>query len=1394
MPSKLPVTENVHYSVEFSKFSYANIYLWDAEEQNVLFYVAINQKTSTIAANAKLGGRWLRSRQRELGSVNEDMAVTISLAGNSARVSLDGAEVLRCDAGFSGLNRISLVEVRGGIRAESVRVPARMTLLKTATGELSLGSGFDLTGWGFADSAKPLHRIEVIGLQEPLTHITTANPRLAEAKGAPTVNIQVQGLLPGRVWLAGGGETPPDSLQLTLTCDGYRCGGPLTISRADILERIEAIAQRGTPEIHISDTVTALEHVRFGRMLPDLSESAQAFVHSCARQFKLEEFLTADTLAEAARSSPPARPSNRAPDIETLEVERLLNEFARRIQAVPEMDHIAIVKDLTSLYVTPPVLNTLFLQLSVHFCSINRFEDLYALAATHGAAVHVWRAEDQPFHATKILPFLAMRNDVVSIAACVATLEKRVNDWIVTSNLCWAIQRSVRYRVAASIAGAGAAVDSMVSNFLRLIERHAASYWDRAPCRHLTDTVIFLLEQRQSFPQWVQNQLITSAIASYGMSRDFWTLLVARGPDSPALAPEIRTAAQAFAQIETFVEGGRAEGAHKVVAQAIAFFEAWKNPEASRFRIELLGPYGVAISSGTNSSELLAQLWAARQNCDQAVLRGLAFPGVGDGDAALSALLAQGLRTARRTISGSGTYEMQKVASRKAQDLLSQARQTPAAVHDDAVAGLLDVLAGLEDGKTVAHVGLGLAISTICGLIEAGSVQTASSLVSWAVAILRHKPVRKDHKLFDSRYLRSVYPRLHELSLRNDAPLIRALLREFPKTFDQLPALPVSPANHGLPPAWRTASPIFDTLVAVYSCQAYLDSRVAEQRRSWLADLDRLGVPYVVVVGGGKDELVGDVLQLDCPDDYEGLPQKTLKMIEWVEAHTPFAHLLKIDDDCYLDAAEFFESLSYRKCNVYGRPLERKVGQSPRSWHFEKSTSMRGQFELDKSPEPVSYPDGGTGYTLSRFAMRTVVDNAYSAAGVRLRLGSFSEDKLLGGLMGMSGLTVSNEDYATTILRKNHSAGRPVLKWVNDFFPAKGAGIKLVHLDSDKGHLEIQAAMARHELMPKRIWPSTVPAAVGFNSNALELISDGATLDHHRQAPFAVVTVLRNEMYILPHFLDHYRKAGVTSFFFIDNCSSDGTLEYLQHQSDVVLFSADTEYKVARSGTVWAHAVMSGLRMGRWSLVADADEFLIWPGMDRTRLPDYVVSQDSDGVDAMRIFMLDVYPAGQLAEFDFTKAAPFDLPGYVDRDPLLTRSLATGPYSNQRTFTSALRHRILPGSRSEMFVSQKTPLLKYKPWMRLSQGCHYAAGVKMAPQDLAFAHFKYNSDLFEKAAREAQRQQYFNNAEEYQKYLNLLAEGRDVIHDPAVSVPWNDCPLVRRILDWTCPEKVESTN
>mgnify|MGYP001306868255 CR=1 FL=1 len=152
--------------------------------------------------------------------------------------------------------------------------------------------------------------------------------------------------------------------------------------------------------------------------------------------------------------------------------------------------------------------------------------------------------------------------------------------------------------------------------------------------------------------------------------------------------------------------------------------------------------------------------------------------------------------------------------------------------------------------------------------------------------------------------------------------------------------------------------------------------------------------------------------------------------------------------------------------------------------------------------------------------------------------------------------------------------------------------------------------------------------------------------------------------------------------------------------------------------------------------------------------------------------MLDLYPAGPLSAVTLASGDPIAETGHCDRDPFLRTSAARGPFSDAATLTSALRHRLIPGSRPELFVAQKFALLRYRPWMRLSAGLHYVAEARPAAPDLLFAHIKYTAAFHVRARAEVTRRQHFNDAEEYRKYLALMAEGRDTIWDEAVSVPW----------------------
>jgi len=171
-----------------------------------------------------------------------------------------------------------------------------------------------------------------------------------------------------------------------------------------------------------------------------------------------------------------------------------------------------------------------------------------------------------------------------------------------------------------------------------------------------------------------------------------------------------------------------------------------------------------------------------------------------------------------------------------------------------------------------------------------------------------------------------------------------------------------------------------------------------------------------------------------------------------------------------------------------------------------------------------------------------------------------------------------------------------------------------------------------------------------------------------RGAPgFTLSAIIRNELYFLPSFLDHYRALGVGRFILLDDRSDDGSVDYLAGQPDVMILNSQHRYgdrvemppelasKLSdnRMVYIWRALLLEMIGNGQWSIHVDADEFVRLP--DGISFPDLAPRLEREGVEAAWGVMLDMYPRNVSNLRAASGAAHFDPRGawYFDGEPHL---------------------------------------------------------------------------------------------------------------------------------------------
>ena len=101
-----------------------------------------------------------------------------------------------------------------------------------------------------------------------------------------------------------------------------------------------------------------------------------------------------------------------------------------------------------------------------------------------------------------------------------------------------------------------------------------------------------------------------------------------------------------------------------------------------------------------------------------------------------------------------------------------------------------------------------------------------------------------------------------------------------------------------------------------------------------------------------------------------------------------------------------------------------------------------------------------------------------------------------------------------------------------------------------------------------------------------------------------MISVVRNGELYVKSFLDHCRSVGVRHFVFLDNGSTDRTVEMLCAHGDVTVLQTNAPYQ--KYENTMKGYLAERFSPGKWNLCADIDELLDYPFSERLSLRDFL--------------------------------------------------------------------------------------------------------------------------------------------------------------------------------------------
>ena len=259
-----------------------------------------------------------------------------------------------------------------------------------------------------------------------------------------------------------------------------------------------------------------------------------------------------------------------------------------------------------------------------------------------------------------------------------------------------------------------------------------------------------------------------------------------------------------------------------------------------------------------------------------------------------------------------------------------------------------------------------------------------------------------------------------------------------------------------------------------------------------------------------------------------------------------------------------------------------------------------------------------------------------------------------------------------------------------------------------------------------------------------------------------LLTMGKNENKRIPYFIKYYKEMGIDHLIFIDNNSDIPMQTVIKDDSMISLFHTDDCYVKSNFGVDWMNHFNQKYGVGHWVLTVDLDEFFVYPNMDERSYASFIHYLDLLGQKSVFTPLIDMYPNGSISSAEILSGeSPLEKTNYYDGSGY---KCYLGTHGEIYFKGGPRLHHFCYGNIDQAPTLNKNSLIKWQDNVLYLSSTHSVSpahlnGLNPNEHEAvtgALLHFKFISEIKEKALYAIKNNNHYNGSAEYKTYLAEL--------------------------------------